>query len=114
MEAVMEAVAERESARESSMRKPRSESAVRKTRTAKMTTAEVPSSHAAEVRATTEMPSATAEMPSAATVPATTTTAASSERRWRKGKWGNKRASSEEIKKLVVHPGPSLLNCCDG
>jgi hypothetical protein len=86
MEAVMEAVAERESARESSMRKPRSESAVRKTRTAKMTTAEVPSSHAAEVRATTEMPSATAEMPSAATVPATTTTAASSERRWRKGK----------------------------
>ena len=75
----MEAVAERESARESSMRKPRSESAVRKTRPAKMTTAEVPSSHAAEVRATTEMPSA-------ATVPATTTTAASSERRWRKGK----------------------------
>ena len=78
----MEAVAERESARESSMRKPRSESAVRKTRTAKMTTAEVPSSHAAEVRATTEMP-----LPlHAATVPATTTTAASSERRWRKGK----------------------------
>jgi len=39
----------------------------------------MPSSHAAEVPATTEMPSA-------ATVPATTTTAASSERRWRKGK----------------------------
>ena len=39
MEAVMEAVAERESARESSMRKPRSESAVRKTRPAEMTTA---------------------------------------------------------------------------
>jgi len=81
----MEAVAERESARESSMRKPRSESAVRKTRTAKMTTAEVPSSHAAEVRATTEVPATTAEMPTAAAVPATTA-AASSERRWRKGK----------------------------
>ena len=79
MEAVMEAVAERESARDSGMRKPRSESAVRKTRPAEMTTAEMPSSHAAEVPATTEMPSA-------ATVPATTTTAASSERRWRKGK----------------------------
>jgi hypothetical protein len=85
MEAVMEAVAERESARESSMRKPRSESAVRKTRTAKMTTAEVPSSHAAEVRATTEMTAATTEMTATAAVPAATT-AASSERRWRKGK----------------------------
>jgi hypothetical protein len=114
MEAVMEAVPERESARESGMRKPRSESAVRKTRPAEMTAAEMhPSSHAAEVCSTTEVTAAATEMPATAAV-AAATTAASSERRWREGKRGSKRASSEEIKELVVHPGASLLNCCDG
>jgi hypothetical protein len=90
MEAVMEAVPERESARESGMRKPRSESAVRKTRPAEMTAVEMhPSSHAAEVCSTTEMTAATTEMPATAAataVPAATTAATSSERRWRKGK----------------------------
>jgi hypothetical protein len=76
---MMEAVPEREPVREPGMRKPRTESAGRKTRTGEMTAAEMhPSSHSHAA----EMPAATAEVSTTtAAVPATATSTASSKRR---------------------------------